>query len=173
MLSPDRVAVIVGAVLAVLLQLVLAPYLRLFGAMPNFVIVYTMIVAVSRPQAFGPAMPFVLGLVFDLACGGPVGAMAFSLTLFSYLASKVFSVVDNDTLFMPIAVMGLGMLLTELSYGIFLLLFGYAADLVAAIGYRVLPCFVFDLVIGVILYLLTTRLFRQSGAGHHDVISLR
>ena len=71
----DGIAVAVGAVVAVLLQVVVAPNIALFGAMPNFVVAYALLVAIVRPMAAGPVMPFVLGLVFDLVSGGPVGAM--------------------------------------------------------------------------------------------------
>ena len=49
-------------------------------------------------------MPFVLGLVFDLVSGGPVGAMAFLLVLMTFLAARAFAVLDNDTLFMPLVI---------------------------------------------------------------------
>ena len=99
----DGIAVAVGAVVAVLLQVVVAPNIALFGAMPNFVVAYALLVAIVRPMAAGPVMPFVLGLVFDLVSGGPVGAMAFLLVLMTFLAARAFAVLDNDTLFMPLS----------------------------------------------------------------------
>ncbi len=172
-MTPDRIAVIVGAVLALFLQLVLAPYITILSAMPNFVVIFTLIVAVSRPHSFGALLPFVLGLLYDLLTGGPVGVMAFSLTAFSYLVARLFASLENDTLFMPLAMMALGIFLVELAYGMLLTLFGYNAGLFEAISYRVAPCFVYDLVLGVILYLFTTRFFRTSGAIHHDITQLR
>ena len=173
MMTPDRIAVVVGAVLAVILQIALAPYIAVFSAAPNFIAVFTLVVAVSRPHAFGAVLPFALGLLYDLVTGGPVGVMAFSLTAFSYLIARLFASLENDTLFMPIAMMALGLFLVELSYGMFLMLFGYNAGLLEALAYRVAPCFVYDMVIAVILYLLTTRFFRQSGSIHHDITQLR
>ena len=173
MMTPDRIAIVVGAALAVFLQVVLAPYIAILSAMPNFILVYAMIVAMSRPHSYGAALPFVLGLLYDLVTGGPVGAMAFSLTAFSYLAARMFSSLDNDTLFIPFVLMALGILLTEFAYGAFLLLFGYSAGLLEALMYRVVPCFVYDLVLGIVLYLFTTRFFHQSGTIHHDITQLR
>lgn len=173
MIAPDRIAIVVGAILAVFLQVALAPYIAILAAMPNFIVIFALIVAVSRPFAYGAVLPFVLGLVFDLASGGPVGAMAFSLTAFSYLVARLFSSLDNDTLFMPLAMLALGLFLVEFAYGMFLLMFGYSAGLLEAIAYRVAPCFVYDLVIAVILYLFTSRFFRQQGSIHHDVMQFR
>ena len=173
MITPDRIAIVVGAVLAVFLQLVLAPYISILSAMPNFIVIYAFIVATSRPHLYGAVLPFVLGLLYDLLTGGPVGAMAFSLTAFSYLTARLLSSLDNDTLFMPLVLMALGILLTELVYGLTLLLFGYNAGIFEAFLYRIAPCFVYDLVLGIILYLFTTRLFRQTGTIHHDITQLR
>ena len=100
----DGIAVAVGAVVAVLLQVVVAPNIALFGAMPNFVVAYALLVAIVRPMAAGPVMPFVLGLVFDLVSGGPVGAMAFLRVLMTFLAARAFAVLDHDTLFMPLVI---------------------------------------------------------------------
>ena len=172
-MTPDRIAVIVGAVLAVFLQIALAPYIVILSAMPNFIAVFAVIVAVSRPHSFGAALPFVLGLVYDLATGGPVGAMAFSLTLFSYLTARLFSTFENDTLFMPIAMLAMGLFLVEVSYGGVLTLFGYSAGFLEALAYRAIPCFIYDIVLGVILFLFTTRFFRPSTTIHHDVAQFR
>ena len=173
MVTPERIAIVVGAVLAVFLQLVLAPYISIMGAMPNFIVIFTMIVATSRPHSFGAVLPFVMGLLYDLLTGGPVGAMAFSLTAFSYLSARLLSSLDNDTLFMPLVLMALGMLLTELVYGGFLVMFGYNAGFFEALAYRIGPCFIYNLVLGIILYLFTTRFFRSAGTIHHDITQLR
>ena len=37
--------------------------------------------------------------------GGPVGGMAFVLVLVTFLASRLFMALNNDTLFMPVAIM--------------------------------------------------------------------
>ena len=42
----------------------------------------------------------MLGLIFDLLGGGPVGAMAFVFVLVTFLASKAYSLLDNGTMFM-------------------------------------------------------------------------
>ena len=129
--------------------------------------------AIIRAGEYNPVLPFVLGLFFDLFTGGPVGAMAFSLTLFSVVAARVFDTMNNDTLFMPALVLGIGTLLVELSYGMFLLLFGYPAGLFEAIAYRVFPCFVYDLVIGLLLYPLAKRFLISAGVQRTELTQLR
>ena len=173
MITQERIFTVVGAVLAVLLQVVLAPYIGLFGVVPNVIVAYVMVAAVVRSQAFGSVMPFVLGLLFDLFTGGPVGAMALSLMVVSVIAARLFDAIDNDTLFMPLLVLGVGILLVELSYAALLLLFGYPAGLFEAVAYRVFPCFVYDLIIGLLLYPLARRLLAPSGVVRSELTQLR
>ena len=71
---------VIGAIIAVLLQIALAPNIALFGVVPNFIMAYVLIVSIVCPDQSGPVFAFVLGLLFDLLGTGPVGAMAFLLT---------------------------------------------------------------------------------------------
>ena len=169
----QRLFVIVGAVVAVLLQLLVAPYITVFSAMPNFVAVFAVIVAVANPPSYGCLLPFVLGLAYDLMGGGPVGAMAFSLTLFTYLLARYAERAGNDSLFMSLAFIALGLLLIELTYAVFLLLLGYNANPFEALAYRVAPCFVYDLVIGFVLFILIGRFFQPTGVVRADITQLR
>ena len=172
-MTPDRIAVVVGAILAFILQIALAPYIAIFSAMPNFVVAFVFIVAVARPHAFSAVLPFVVGLLYDLVSGGPVGAMAFTLTAVSSIVARLFSSLENDTLFMPIVMLALGFFLVEFIYGLFLMMFGYHAGFVEALAYRIAPCFAYDLVVGIILYLFTARFFRQSGSAHPNIAQFR
>ena len=159
----DGIAVAVGAVVAVLLQVVVAPNIALFGAMPNFVVAYALLVAIVRPMAAGPVMPFVLGLVFDLVSGGPVGTMAFLLVLMTFLAARAFAVLDNDTLFMPVTIFVVATFAAEMLYGALLIGLGLSASPVDAFLYRALPCTLYDCVVGLVLYPIIARLL-ASGA---------
>lgn len=172
-MTQERIFTIIGAVVAVLLQIVLAPHIGLFGVVPNILVAYVLVVAVVRPQSFGSVMPFLLGLFYDLFTGGPVGVMAFSLMVFSVIAARVFDTINNDTIVMPLFVVAVGTLLVELSYAMFLLLFGYPAGLFDAIAYRVFPCFLYDMVIGFILYPLVKRFIVPSTVVQSELTQLR
>lgn len=169
----ERLFVIVGAIVAVILQIVLAPYIAIGSGMPNFVVIFAVVVAVAAPHSYGCVLPFVLGLAFDLTCGGPVGAMAFSLTLFTFLLARYFEHIGNDSLFMSLAFIALGVLLVELSYGIFLLLFGFNASFFEALAYRIAPCFVYDLVVAFVLFPLVGRFVQPAGVTRTDITQLR
>lgn len=156
-MARDNMVIVVGAILAVAAQIVIAPNIALFSAMPNFIVVYALLVAIVRPATSGPVLPFTLGLIFDLLSGGPVGAMALLLTLFAFLASRVFSVLDNDTLFMPLVIFIVSATVIESLYGAFLLALGLDVGFLDAFVYRALPCALYDCVVGLVLYPFAAR----------------
>lgn len=154
----DSAPVVIGAVIAVVLQVVLAPNIALFSAMPNFIMVYCLLVAIVRPMTAGPVLPFVLGLVSDLVVGTPVGSSALLLVLFCFLASRAFAVLNNDTLLIPVVVLAVASLVLELLMGAFSLSFGVNVDVASAFLYRALPCGLYDCVVALLLYPLAARL---------------
>ena len=156
---------VLGALAAVLLQVVLAPNIAIFAAMPNLMVVYALIVAILRPDTRAVlVIAFILGLVFDLLSHTPVGAMAFLLVLFSFLASRLFSYLENDTFFMPVLIFCAAALAIELLYSLFVLLSTTSAGFVDLLIYRALPCALYDWVVGLILYPVMMRLFAGGSA---------
>ena len=107
-------------------------------------------------------LPFALGLLFDLLGTGPVGGMALLFTLASLAASRAFAVLDNDTLFMPLAILVAASFAVEMLYGILLVALGSPVGLADAFFYRALPCALYDCVVALVLYPLVVRLV--SGA---------
>ncbi len=168
-----RVATVVGAIAAVALQVLVAPNISLGFAVPNFLLAYTVVIAVVRAEGSGPVMPFLLGLIFDLVGGGPVGAMAFVFGLVSFLASKAFSLLDNGTLFMPVALVVVSLLAGEVLYGALLLLGGSASGLLEAFAYRSLPCALYDSVLGLVMYPLYMRFAAQGGTAQSGMPLVR
>ncbi len=146
--------VIIGALLAVILQIVVAPAITVFSAQPNFMLAYVLTVSIVCPHQAGPVLPFVLGLLYDLMGTGPVGAMALLFTLASFGASRVFVVVENDTLFMSLAILA-GMLFgVEMCYGLILMLMQLPVSLADVFLYRALPCALYDCIIGLLIMLV-------------------
>lgn len=159
----DRIAVGIGAAIAVVLQLVLAPNIALFGAIPNFMAAYAVVVALVRASACGVVLPFVLGMVFDVAGGGPIGCMALLLIVATLVLSRAFAVLNNDTLFMPVALIVLGSLLVEVLYGVLLMATGVDVGVLDALAFRALPCAAYDCVLGLLMFPLAARFLAQRG----------
>ena len=155
-LGREGIVIAVGAVVALLLQIVVAPNIALFSAQPNFLLAYVLVVAIARPLDAGSALPFALGLVCDLLGSGPVGGYAFLFVI-------AFSVLDNDTLFMPVTIFVVATFAAEMLYGALLIGLGLSASPVDAFLYRALPCTLYDCVVGLVLYPIIARLL-ASGA---------
>ena len=145
-LSRETVAGVIGAVIAVLLQITVAPAITLFEAVPNFIVAFCIVRAVAAPAASGSVMG-----------GGPVGALAFVLVLVTFLASRLFMALNNDTLFMPVAIMLACIMLVEVMYGLIVVVCGADVPLGEAFLYRTLPCMLYDCVIGLLLYPIAAR----------------
>ena len=157
-LTRENLVVGIGAVVAVVLQIVVAPNIALFSAQPNVLLAYVLVVAIVRPLEAGPVLPFVLGLVFDVLGTGPVGGMAFLFVLVSFVASRAFAVLDNDTVFMPLTILVVATFAVEMLYGALLIALGLAVSPIDAFLYRALPCSLYDCVVGLVLYPLIARL---------------
>ena len=141
-LGREGVVIAVGAVVALLLQIVVAPNIALFSAQPNFLLAYVLVVAIARPLDAGSVFLFVI---------------------VSFIASRAFSVLDNDTLFMPVTIFVVATFAAEMLYGALLIGLGLSASPVDAFLYRALPCTLYDCVVGFVLYPIIARLL-ASGA---------
>lgn len=162
-MNRDSLAVAIGAAIAVLAQIIIAPNITILAAVPNFLAAYALVVAIVRPTNSSLVLAFVLGLIFDLLGSGPVGLMALLLVLATFAASRAFMVLNNDTLFMPLVILVVSMLAIEMLYAVFLIGLGYASSLVDAFLYRALPCALYDCVIALVFYPLALR-FLVSGS---------
>ena len=172
-LGREGIVIAVGAVVALLLQIVVAPNIALFSAQPNFLLAYVLVVAIARPLDAGSALPFALGLVCDLLGSGPVGGYAFLFVIVSFIASRAFSVLDNDTLFMPLVIFVAATVLVEALYAAFLLALGFDAGALDVFLYRALPCALYDCVIGLVLYPLAARVLAGAAPAQPGTPRLR
>ena len=172
-LTRENVVVAVGALVAVVLQVAVAPNVAIFAAQPNFLLAYVLTVAIANPLGAGPVLPFALGLLFDLLGTGPVGGMALLFTLASLAASRAFAVLDNDTLFMPLVIFVAATVLVEALYAAFLLALGFDASALDVFLYRALPCALYDCVIGLVLYPLAARVLAGAAPAQPGTPRLR
>ena len=99
--------------------------------------------------------------------------MALVLMVVSVAAARGFQLVDNDSLFMALVPLAVGVLVVEMAYGALLLALGYQASLADMLIYRALPCFIYDFVLGCILYFVARRLARPAGAARVELTQLR
>ena len=172
MITGERIVLAVAAIVVVLLQVLLAPHIAIGFAVPCFVMAFCLAIALVRYDFSNPVLPFLLGLVYDLASGGPVGAMALSLTVVTVFEAWLNERMSNDTLFMSIFVLAIGVLMANLIYGLVFLLLGYAAGPVDALVYRILPCFLYDFVLALAMHAIASRLFAGETVSRTEIKQL-
>lgn len=161
----ENFIIVIAAIVAVLLQVMLSPYIAINGAVPNIIAAYVMVIAVVRKMSDRViVLAFILGLCYNLFQGGPVGGMAFALTAVAFVIGRAMVALDNDTAFMPIVLTAVGLLVSELLYGIILVALGIMTNFGAVLVLRVLPCTVYDIVIGLIWYFFMSRIAAEPKA---------
>ena len=147
----------IGAIVAVLLQIVIAPNINVLSAMPNFILCYVVAVAVANARNAGYIMPFVCGLIYDFAGSGPIGAMAFVCVAITLAASMAYQAFDNETIFIPVAIILTSCFVANLAYGLLMIACGMNVSLLDALVYVCLPCGLYDTVLSLIAYPLVIR----------------
>lgn len=164
-----RTIEVVGAIVAVLLQVGLAPVMASFSAQPNFMLVYALVLAILRPHESGYVLPFVLGMIYDLLGAGPVGAMAFVMVVATLASSRATLWLNNGTSHVALIILAVAICFSEVLYGGLLLMLGIAGSPVDAFLYRSLPCLLADCIVGLVVYFVVARVLlghTRGGAAH-------
>ncbi len=75
------IAYVITLVVCILLQLAIAPVVAIAGAQPNFLLICVLLIASRSGATAGSVAGFLLGLFYDFAGDGIIGAMALAFTL--------------------------------------------------------------------------------------------
>lgn len=131
--------IIILAVLCLVLQLAIAPNVALGSGRANFALIFTACVALISGGGTAVVGGFVSGLLFDLSSTGPIGLMAFCLTLMGYVLGVMLrEQLAGD----PVAILvhvGMCALVVSLAYHLAMLLVGATSSFVDTFVYRALP----------------------------------
>ncbi|HSK47769.1 MAG TPA: rod shape-determining protein MreD [Coriobacteriia bacterium] len=155
---PTVVAVLVAAVL----QAGLAPYLAIGGVTPNFLLIVAITLALVNGPTQGASAGFAAGLIFDLLGSGPVGPMALVLAVTGYLVGLLHEQMFAEGWLLPLTVLAVGALATEVAYGLILGLLGEGAPFVPAFFTTMLPAAVYDTVLALLVYPWLARFLRRD-----------
>ena len=127
------------AVACAVLQLAVAPNVGIGNGRANFALVFAACVALRHGGRRGVVTGFLSGLFFDLSTTGPIGLMAFCLTVACYalgievrdrMAGELSSTMAH------FAAVSLGV---SLVYHLAMLLVGQAGSLIDVVVFRTLP----------------------------------
>lgn len=155
----------VGAVaVAALLQGGLAPYLAVGGVVPDFLLLVVVTLALVEGPAAGCGVGFACGLIFDLLGTGPVGPMVIVLTITGYLAGLLHENMFAEGWLLPITVLGIAALGSEIAYGLVLDLLGTVGPFLLTFVTKMLPAAVYNTALALLAYPWLARILRRDRA---------
>ncbi|HBT95234.1 MAG TPA: rod shape-determining protein MreD [Coriobacteriia bacterium] len=153
---------IVGSLISVLLQLMLAPSIAVFEVAPNFLLCFAVVNAMFTGVIRATSVGFILGLVYDLIAQGALGAMALVLTIVAYAISSL----NKEAISISWTIQALFLLLSafagEILYAAELAVIGYDDNFWLSFGMRVIPTTIYCGLIGLIIFLIMNRLNKNK-----------
>jgi len=152
----------VAFIIAVLLQVVVAPYISIGGVSPNFLMITVIIMALVEGPNTGTVLGFVAGLLFDLLGAGPVGPMALVLSITGYIAGLIHENLFAEGWLLPVGIIALATFTSEILYMIVILFLGTQTPLADAFIGIVLPSTLYNAVCATIVCPILTRVLRDN-----------
>jgi len=136
---PDHLGrVAVMAVVAVLLQITLMPYLSVSDGVPDICIALVVIVAVFRGPFVGAVLGFACGLAVELTTPvGTLGVLALLYLAAGYWCGRFVDRPEAQSLGLPVALAVAACAFVQVGYAIFQLLLG-TEFVVSAVAVRVI-----------------------------------
>ncbi|MDH4139018.1 MAG: rod shape-determining protein MreD [Coriobacteriia bacterium] len=155
---PSMAAILAGT----LLQVSIAPQIAIGGTVPNLLLLVTVTVALVEGSRAGAIGGFAAGLVFDLLGTGPVGAMAFVLALIGHLAGSLQEQMFAEGWRLPVSVVALASLLSEVAYWLVLWVNGAAPPFLATLSQVIVPSALYNGALALLVYPWLARLLRRE-----------
>lgn len=153
----------IGALLvAAVLQVAVAPNLAIGGAVPNFMLLVVVTLALTQGPTAGAASGFAAGLFFDLLSVGPIGPAALVLTVVGYLAGSLSANMFAEGWRLPVTVVLIASITAELAYGVVLAILGAGEPFWGTFISVMLPTAVYNGVLALLAYPFLARLLRQD-----------
>jgi len=148
--------------LAVLLQVGLAPALSIGGVVPNFLLLVTVTLALVEGPNWGCAAGFSAGLLFDLLGSGPIGPMALVLAIVGFAAGMLSANMFAEGWLMPLTVLAIASVVTGMAYGLVVAVFGGAGTFWSTFVSVVLPEALYNVALGLLFYPVLARFLRRD-----------
>ncbi len=147
---------------AVVLQIALAPQVAVFGVVPNLVFLVVVTLALTEGPAAGCVAGFAGGLLFDLLGTGVVGPYALVFCVVGYVAGLLHANMFAESWLLPVTVVFLASLGSEVSYGIIMAVLDEGMPFASAFTRIMLPGAVYTTALAVLVYPLLSRFLRPD-----------
>jgi rod shape-determining protein MreD len=153
---------VVGSIVTILLQLMLASSIAVFDVVPNFMLCFAVINAMFSREIRATATGFLLGLMYDFIASGALGSMALVLTLLAYGVS----LLNKEAISISWTIQAFFLLVSafvgELLYAAELSIIGYDNNFLMSLGMRVIPNTIYSALIGLIAFLIMSRFSKRN-----------
>lgn len=144
------------------LQVSIAPQIAVFGVVPNFLFLVVVTIALTQGPVAGGVSGFIGGLLLDLLNSGVVGPFALVLSSVGYVAGMLNANLFAEGWLLPVSVVAVASLATEISYGIVLAVLGTGPAFWNGLLTVMLPSAIYHTALAVIAYPLLARLLRTE-----------
>lgn len=171
MSDSTNMKIYIGALTVILLQVLVGPIISINAVVPNFLLAYTIVCIVLRPDKLHLTFAFIMGMIYDLVFSGPVGAMAFVMVVFAFIVSKVLLKFNVMNLGISLCIIGLSSIFVEFFYGVFQASITVSAGFFDILAYRVLPCSIFDIILAFIMFAIMGRIIAPPMTVNQDGIN--
>jgi rod shape-determining protein MreD len=148
--------------IAILLQVMVAPYIAIGGISPNFLMITVIIMALAEGSNAGTVLGFIAGLIFDLLGAGPVGPMALVLSVVGYTIGLIHENLFAEGWLLPVAIIAAATFASEILYMIVILLLGTQSPFWGTFFSIVLPSTLYNAVCATIICPILTRVLRDN-----------
>lgn len=166
--SANIFALLAGIIVAIL-QVVVSPFLNLFGATPNFIFAYLVAFAILFTDKTHYVSAFLLGSFFDFSQGSTVGAWMLLLVLSTIVLRGFAENLDSNNVVSQLVFGIVICVIFNLLHMLILILTTAALSLSALISSGVMWSFLLDSVAFVVFYvvfrLINIKFAKKSAFG--------
>ena len=157
----DWMLPLIFSVVIVVIQVVFAPILTVFSTVPSFIVSFVLVLSIMRPPDTTYVYAFVLGLIARVVAHTPVGLTPLLLLIAVFCLSRVFEVLDDTSLAMPLIALAATLLVFELLFAVVLLVLGYQGSILDIFAQRVIPATILNSLIAWGLFVIL-RLMKRG-----------
>jgi rod shape-determining protein MreD len=148
---------LIGSLIALLAQVMIAPNIAFFGIVPNFILGFVVLNAMLNTNVRSSLTGFFLGLLYDFLSQGPLGVMSLVLAVLGYVVSSLNKELFSGSWAARAILLLVAAFFGELFHAALLSITGYDGDFLASFLMRVLPGSVYDAVFGLVVFPLMYR----------------
>ncbi|MDO8963046.1 MAG: rod shape-determining protein MreD [Coriobacteriia bacterium] len=157
---PTAIALIAAAIL----QIAVAPYMSIFGVVPNVIFLVVVTLALVEGPVAGCTAGFVGGLLFDLLGNSVVGPYALVFCVVGYVAGLLQANMFAEGWLLPVTVVGLAGLGAEITHGVILSVLPAGAPFWGTMWRVMLPGALYNTALAVLVYPWLARLLRRDSS---------